>query len=502
MSFWALMAGTSQTQFVGPAWLSLTAILMMGLWMLWNGRMSRRLCVVWLVWSVLLFIPGGRFPSWPAGESSYQILVAMIVIAWLLFIKWGLLKASQEDVCAASTTQAVVLSDRECPAQIAMLVALSIMAAVLRYCLRDDISGDYRSFLEPWYQTMQAGGITTLGTQVGDYNLPYQAVIYLMTLLPVRPLYAYKLISCLFDYLLAQGVAQVTQQLSTSCKAGILAYVMVLFFPQVYIDSAHWAQCDAIYVTFLVWAFACYLRDWYRRAFLMLGIALSFKLQAVFVLPFYGLCWLIDRRHAFTRFLWVIPGFYLLCLPGIAMGRSVIDPFLAYLTQTTEYAAIRFNFPSFWGIFYDAGTHSEWNKIAIGITAGVLLIGAAMWLRSKRRGTCDQNPRRSLQLLIWSIWTCVLFLPNMHERYAYALDMFLIAWFVVSRDLRDIPMIGLGQMCSLMCYGMARLELPNTPWLFRLACLAYSVCWLIWSMRLFAIDAARLSATSASTERT
>lgn len=75
-----------------------------------------------------------------------------------------------------------------------------LLGVYARYCLRDFVSIDYTAFLEPWYQQIQATG---LGQQVGDYNMPYQFLIFLMTKLPLPPLDAYKVVSCFFDCLLA-----------------------------------------------------------------------------------------------------------------------------------------------------------------------------------------------------------------------------------------------------------------------------------------------------------
>ena len=139
-----------------------------------------------------------------------------------------------------------------CRREVVFLLGISLIGGVLRFWLRNDISGDYRAFLQPWYETIQQFGGKALGVQVGDYNLPYQTFILMMTYLPLKPLYAYKLVSCIFDYLLAVLAGKLAGILGGTRKAQMALYGAVLLFPQVWIDSAHWAQCDAIYTFWLL----------------------------------------------------------------------------------------------------------------------------------------------------------------------------------------------------------------------------------------------------------
>ena len=375
-----------------------------------------------------------------------------------------------------------------CRREIGFLLSISLLGGVLRFLLRNDISGDYRAFLQPWYETIQQLGGKALGVQVGDYNLPYQTFILMMTYLPLKPLYAYKLVSCIFDYLLAVLAGKLAGILGGTRKEQMALYGTVLLFPQVWIDSAHWAQCDSIYTFWILLCVCLYLKKKYTVAFFVLGIALSFKLQAVFIVPFFFMVWLIWNRHHFQKFLWILPGFYAFCVPAVLGGRKLTDPFGIYLNQTTEYSAIRFNFPSFWGMLFPAGTHSDWNRIAVLLTMSVLAAG--LWkmlnMQMKQEAWLPYDRSLLLRLSIWCIWTCVLFLPNMHERYAYSLDILMLVFlFTINSGEREIPVIGICWLSSLVCYGTARLELPYSVDLFRLTCGLYFATYLLQSRMLF-----------------
>ena len=77
-------------------------------------------------------------------------------------------------------------------------------SVVIRYFLLDFESGDYLSFLAPWTQFFREhGGFKALGLSVGNYNLPYLYFLALFSYIDISELYLIKLLSIVFDVLLA-----------------------------------------------------------------------------------------------------------------------------------------------------------------------------------------------------------------------------------------------------------------------------------------------------------
>ena len=83
-------------------------------------------------------------------------------------------------------------------------IVVTVLGILIRIPLRHHISSDASVFLLPWYEEIQNNG---LSNQVGNYSFPYQLAIFFLTKLPLEPLYAYKLLSCGFDLLLAMVCA-------------------------------------------------------------------------------------------------------------------------------------------------------------------------------------------------------------------------------------------------------------------------------------------------------
>lgn len=100
-------------------------------------------------------------------------------------------------------------ADRRLPDLIIFLV--TVMGLLIRFSLLEVVSGDAEAFLLPWHDIIRNNG---LYEQVGDYNLLYQFLIWVMTKVPIPPLYAYKTLSCLGDLLLACSSALFVRQIA------------------------------------------------------------------------------------------------------------------------------------------------------------------------------------------------------------------------------------------------------------------------------------------------
>ena len=124
--------------------------------------------------------------------------------------------------------------------QVIVLFAVTILGALIRLSLRRFVSKDAIYFLLPWYDMISQNG---LYEQVGDYNLLYQFLIWIMTKVPVPPLYAYKALSCAGDYFLALAAALLAGQIAEENRLwkGIWAYTAVLLCPVAFFNSALWA---------------------------------------------------------------------------------------------------------------------------------------------------------------------------------------------------------------------------------------------------------------------
>lgn len=333
------------------------------------------------------------------------------------------------------------------------LLGTTLLGLLVRYSLKDFLTTDSTGCLLPWYDEIKmAGGLSGLKEQVGNYNLLYQFLIALLTYIPINPLHGYKMLSCLFDYLLAGGAAYLVWILADGdrrMKAAV-AYAAVLLSPVVFLNSAAWAQCDAIYVFFCIAVLLALIKERYAAAFVFLGVAFAFKLQAVFLLPAVLFFYFVKRKFSVLYFAVVPAVMCVLGLPGVFMGRSLADVFTVYFEQTDYYRSMYINYPSFWVLLENANTdrfYLDMKHGAIAVTVIVLSILMLLWLRKKVEPTGEHLVYMAFLLA----YTCVLFLPAMHERYGYLYEILAIVTALLYKKTAPLA-VGL-ILLSLSTYG-------------------------------------------------
>lgn len=333
-----------------------------------------------------------------------------------------------------------------------LVVLFSLLGGAIRFMGRRFISLDMTFYLQPWANEMIAnGGITSLGQQVGDYNIPYQFILAIMTCLPIKIEYAIKLLSILFDYLLAIATGMLVRTCVSHNNgtrkidfAFVYGYALIMFIPSVIFNSSFWGQCDSIYAFFVVLSVMYLLRSKYVRSFALLGIAFAFKLQTVIIVPFFLFYYFSkDRTYSLTAFIISIFTFFAASIPGYLAGRNLLVPIEIYTNQTAEYPFMSMNFLSFWNI---AGTdYTNLKHVAIAFTVIMLVIGFV--LINKR----TFNMREWLVIACWTSWTVVLFLPSMHERYAYI--PVILTCCVAFHYRKALPFALAGVIADLVTYS-------------------------------------------------
>lgn len=343
--------------------------------------------------------------------------------------------------------------------QMVVFIGVTLAGFFIRASLRRFVSGDAACDLLPWYeQIKEAGGFRGIGEQVGTYNMLYQFLIAVMTYLPIKPLYAYKILSCVFDYLLALAAAWLTYDFSKEefislekrKWRAVIVYSLIVLSPIVFINSALWAQCDAIYTFFVLMAFFTFCRENYIKSFIFYGIAVAFKLQAVFLIPFFLFVYFMKKNFSVIYFLIIPTAMYVVNIPCFIMGRGIMEVFSLYLDQTSEYGSMSMNYPSFWYILNNEAIeegYEFYKDAAIIFTVCVLAGWMISWIVSR----INLRDRNMLYMAFILVYTCVLFLPSMHERYGYVYEIFGI--IILFYNKRTLPLLILLHGISLMTYG-------------------------------------------------
>lgn len=330
---------------------------------------------------------------------SLLLLTAEAALAFWLLRREGLLKSNHALLVSA----------------LLLILSFGARAAVLDY-----ETLDYKNFLSHWVEFFREnGGFLALKRQVGNYNIPYLYFLALFTYLPSRDLYLIKLMSVLFDVLLAWGAERLLGRFTDSSGRRLACFFTVLLWPTVFLNGSLWGQCDSTYVALALLGLVFALEDRPILSMVMMALSFGFKLQAVFLLPICAVLWMAGK-YRWQHFL-VFPATYvLLVLPAVIAGRPFLDTITLYFGQTGSIGSgLNYNSPSIFSVF--TGIQDKELASTIGIIAAFVymlnLLAAAF---AKRHFL---NDKAILALTLLFAVGIPFFLPHMHERYFFGGDI-------------------------------------------------------------------------------
>jgi Gpi18-like mannosyltransferase len=298
-----------------------------------------------------------------------------------------------------------------------------ILAVLIRLICVPNKSLDYKYFLEPWYDFIAShGGFSALKYSFADYTPPYLYWILISaTLLSGLPkIFAIKLFAMTVDFICAFLTYKIVRLKYPEGRMPIFAFLAVIFSPSVICNSALWGQCDVIYTTGLI---ACiYFLSIQKKllALVSFAIALSFKLQAMFLAPL--LLIMLLKKRIYWYHLPLVPLVYVvLILPAWFAGRPMSELLLVYFNQANKYKDLAKNAPNLY-----QWIPSNFYQIAvpIGLTLTISAIFLFAYIVYKSRLQITQD--RLIHLATISVFLMPYILPKMHDRYFYPADIFCL----------------------------------------------------------------------------
>lgn len=323
--------------------------------------------------------------------------------------------------------------------KILFLGIITLIALVLRYKLLNFQSGDYIYFLRDWFQHFRLnGGLKALANYPGDYNVPYMTLMSLISYIPVKDIYLIKLLSILFDFLLAFGGALLAKELVNGNKKMVpyFTYIAILFLPQIILNSSCWGQCDSIYSSFCIFALYFLLKEKYVKSFIFLGIAFSFKLQFIFLLPVFIILYFSKKKFSIFNFLIIPVVDFILCLPAIIAGKPIFECLMVYFNQTQTYPRLQLNFINIYQIIND-NCYYVIKPVSIIFVLGLCAF-VLFYVLEKR---IKWNDEKIITFTLWFLVVLTFLLPSMHERYLFVGEILSIIYYISYRKNKMIVAI-------------------------------------------------------------
>ena len=252
----------------------------------------------------------------------------------------------------------------------------------------------------------------------------------------------------LFEPLLAYAVMRLFELRAEKRSLGgaLSAYLLTLALPTVVFNGAYWAQCDAIYTALLLYGLCAALEERPYRAMAGFGLALAFKLQAVFLFPLLPVLW--AARRVRIKHLLALPGAWLAAqLPALLGGCALAHVLSPYFAQLGYSMDLTLNAPSLFQLFVPEQMN-PWMFRNYGIAMALVAafgLCALLW-RCRARLT----PALLTDAAFLLVLAVPYLLPHMHERYFFAADALSVAYWAGKRGRFWAPLLTV--LASFRCY--------------------------------------------------
>ncbi|MBU3158495.1 hypothetical protein KPL37_01750 [Clostridium frigoris] len=302
-----------------------------------------------------------------------------------------------------------------------ILTCIVWLALIVRIHGLPFTSGDYTSFVSRWFDTIKTGGgFSALKNSLGDYTPPYFYLLTLGTYTGINKLFYVKMITFVFEIMAAFFVIKIVNIKYKNENANYLAFGLLLFIPTVIFNGSVWAQCDIIFTSFVIGSIYYILREKPITSLIFYGVALSFKLQAIFLLPLFGIL-LIKNRIKIYHLLLLPISYLVLSIPSLIVGRPLKDILLIYVNQSSEYTSLTSNAPSIYQWFTNKLFSNTTLIGNIGIAFTLVVVFIIFYVSIKYIKIIKYDNVIELALLFSIIIPFLL--PRMHERYFFMADI-------------------------------------------------------------------------------
>lgn len=287
-------------------------------------------------------------------------------------------------------------------------------------------SDDYLLFLNNWWNKInEYGGFNSLKYTIGDYPDSYMFLLCIGTSITKNSLIFIKVLSAIFDILIFLFGYKIIKYFSKE-DANKYSWILILL-PGILVNSAILGQCDSIYTAFVLAFIYNILKNHNKLALSFLGIAISFKLQSLFIAPVI-LYLIATKKIKIYDLFFIILGFILPFIPTILIGKGLIENIKILMFQTSEYNYFVKSCPNIYSLFLlNYKQINIFLKYSLAIIVGIIAIFISL---HKYKDEYNDTTFIYKSFLISTI--VVFLLPSMHDRYFYLANILGIIYYIVT----------------------------------------------------------------------
>lgn len=301
------------------------------------------------------------------------------------------------------------------------------------------VSRDWTGYFELWLGELGKKGIGALAESFYDYAPAYMYLLLIAAQFGGKSMIAMKLLSVFFDLVLAAAAGLIVYEIRRKESYAMVAFSVVWMAPTVISNSSMWGQCDAVYCSFLLLTVLFLIKGRSRTAMIFYGIAFAFKLQALFWFPVILLLWLYKKIKT-VDFIWIPAAYILSILPAWIAGRPLGELVGIYFAQTgIDINRLSMKYPNIYYIIGELNLPEWYRSTGILYAVGVILLFMVVLIYKLMRTRLTPE---LLLLICYSQGALALyFLPQMHERYGYFIEVVAVILGILNLKLFWVPVV-------------------------------------------------------------
>ena len=338
------------------------------------------------------------------------------------------------------------------------ILSLVAISFTVRYFFALYPTNDVTSFLINWMNAIKENGFSSFYKINADYSSFYLFLLAIFTVLPSGELITlvngvnvytnwmfYIKFSNFICYLfISIAFYLIVKKITKDKIMAVTAFSLSFILPVQFFNTAIWGNSDAFYICYLIWALYFVISRKDFLSFMFLAFAFGNKLQAIFFFPLFFYLILRRRLKLYSVFGFVC-GLFITFLPCYCAGGNFLSPFKYIDSQLNGYSNLNLgcaNFYNFVGLYFGETFNNFFSIL------GILLILFFMGFIYFRN--INLNDLSIIAIATFSSGITVFFLPHMHERYFFILDILIVLYCLLFK--KKYHLIVLMQISSGIAY--------------------------------------------------
>lgn len=329
-----------------------------------------------------------------------------------------------------------------------LILGVTIISLIIRLQVKHVISGDWTIWWELWFAELYEGGFKALGGNWYDYAPPFVYLLWFITILPINCMTGFKFMMTGFDLLAAIVAALIIYEITKNRTKAVLTYAIFFLSPVFLVNSVLWAQCDMLVMFWVLLCTYFFVKERPSMAMFFFGIAFAFKLQPLWLAPMLVILW-VNKKVDLKHFLWLPACYFVGIIPAWIAGRPLGELLTIYISQTeAESWSLALKYSNLYYLIGEKGFIDQYHSAGVWLSLGVFMIVLYYIGRKKLKITAEF-------ILLLGGFVGLLapfFLPQMHERYSFFAEAFLILYVILKPQKFYLPVFQ--SLTSFMGYSI------------------------------------------------